>query len=338
MALVAPSGLLALVSVILELTGHPRAAGSPLLLAMAFGALGWVALRRRKVRYAHHPSGAPGWTVWITPEGFRAREASRELRIARRDVRAGYAVPDATERGAHVILEGRRGPRVDVWVPTIEEARSLLEDLGVAPLARPMTFAFFFGLRVTVGADGVVVAWPLLGKRRFVPHDEITDVRWSADEVELVLADGGSYSIMTRASQTASSEQHLALLERLVSARAAYAASVGAEPVAALARGGRPASAWVRDLRAMSEAAGSQYRTTALPAETLWRVALDPAAKEELRIGASLALRAGLDAPGRARLRAAAEAAASPRVRVALTAAADLDDDATLATALTRRS
>jgi hypothetical protein len=68
----------------------------------------------------------------------------------------------------------------------------------------------------------------------------------------------------------------------------------------------------------------------------LWRIALDPAEKPDLRIGASLALRAGLDDEGKSRLRVAAEAAASPRVRVALAAVAEGDDDEILASTLAR--
>ena len=77
----------------------------------------------------------------------------------------------------------------------------------------------------------------------------------------------------------------------------------------------------MKDLRALAETGGSGYRAATVPTETLWSVALDPAAKEELRIGASLALRGALDDDGRERLRVAAEASASPRLRVVLEAA-----------------
>jgi hypothetical protein len=190
---------------------------------------------------------------------------------------------------------------------------------------------------VTVGIDGVLVAWPLLGKRRFIRHDQIDDVRWSHERIALVLKDGSRYEIDTNAKKPAARDAHEALVERLRAAREAYASGGAGEPLALLARGGRSREAWVRELRAMSEAAGAHYRAASLPSETLWRIALDASEKEELRIGATLALRAALDDDGRTKLRVAAEAAASPRVRVALAAAADEPDDDAMAAALARR-
>lgn len=263
------------------------------------------------------------------------RRAARPVRVRRGDLRAGVVVPEG--HGARVYLHRHFGATVEACVASIDEARALLADLRLSAAYRPATYTFFFDMHVTVGADGVLVRWPLLRRRRFLPHSRIDDVRWGHDHVTLVLVDGDGYDIATNPSGKAgaSSEAHAALVERLLDARRAYAESQGGQPVAALARGGRSAAAWVRELRAMS--GGGQYRSAALPADALYRVALDPAEPEEHRIGAGLALRAALDDEGRARLRLAAEASASPRVRVALAAAADDVDDDTMTAAVEGR-
>jgi hypothetical protein len=259
------------------------------------------------------------------------------LRLPSGGSRSVHVVPDAKGAGAGVVFRGRLGVLVHAWFPRIEDARALVAELGASPLERPLTLSFFFGLRVTVGVDGVVVAWPLLRRRRFIPHDAIDDVRWSHRSVRLVLTDGRSYEIMTRSGKRGSGDAHRALVERLLEAREAYRKSTGGASVAALARGRRSLAAWIADLVAIGRPATSGYRAAALPPDVLWRVALDPAETEELRIGATLALRGGLDDEGRARLRVAAEASASPRVRVALAAAAADVDDASLAQRLAAR-
>ncbi len=279
--------------------------------------------RRALLASARHASAElevrKGSLVVLRADGTRER-------VAKEKIASAWIVP-GDRGGARVFIAGRRRRILSAWLPSLEDARELLAELQLGPLDRPVTFSFFFGLRVTVGVDGVLVAWPLLGRRRFIPHDRIDDVRWTNERVALLLKDGSRYEIDTNAKNPAARDADAALVERLRAAREAYAASEGAEPLAVLARGGRSAEAWVRELRATGEQGGSQYRTAALPAETLWRIALDASEEEEVRIGASLALRAALDDEGRTKLRVAANAAASPRVRVALAAAADDDDD-----------
>lgn len=317
-----PPAALALVAAAMVVAA--QSAAGPLVAAFL-----WVLVAHRIA-----PRGATTWAddaptaeLEVSPKqrDLIVHEGTRGYRVRGASIATGHVVPVGL-KAARLVLLGRWGRDVDAWLPSIEDARAILSELGLGPLDRPVTFSFFIGLRVTVGVDGVLVAWPMLGKRRFVPHSRIEDVRWSADHVVLVLTNGHRYEIGTRGG-----DDHGALVERLLAARDAYRKSQGGEPLAALARGGRSASAWVKELRAMAEAAGTQYRTASIPSETLWRIALDPAEKEELRIGAGLALRAGLDDDGKQKLRIAADASASPRVRIAFAAAADEPDDDAIA-------
>lgn len=246
-------------------------------------------------------------------------------------LRSGMVVGQRSSGLARVALRGQWGQRTIVHLGDLAEARSLLGDMKLSARERPAQFAFFFGLRVTVGADGVLMSWPLLRRRRFVPYSKIVALGNEPGKLLFRLADGRSYEIMTTTSGRAIVlEHHAALVERVEDALAAYRARTEEAPLAALERGGRSALGWVKDLRALAETSGAGYRAPTLPSEELWSVALDPAASEDLRIGAGLALRPGLDEAGRARLRAAAEASASPRTRVVLEATADEPDDDSL--------
>jgi hypothetical protein len=302
---------------------------APIVLGLLYAAVASRATRRKAGDEG--PGDAPAVLLEASEKrrDLVIHEGDKGMRIRAESIRSGHVVPSAGGRTARLVLDGRFGRDFEAWIPEIDAARTLLSDLGLGPLDRPMTYAFFFGLRVTVAVDGVLVAWPLLGKRRFVAHAHIDDVRWTGDHVVLLLKNGDRYEIATRGG-----DAHEALVERLLSARDAYRKAEGSEPLAALARGERSVAAWVKELRAMAETAGAQYRSAAVPAETLWRIALDPKEKEELRIGASLALRAALDDDGRTKLRVAADASASPRVRIALAAAAEEDDDDAIAEAI----
>lgn len=258
-----------------------------------------------------------------------ARVSGDRRKMARDRFRCGILVPGANEPGARLLLTGDLGAGIDAWVRDIEQGRALLHDLGLSAGQRPHTFAFFFGLRITVGLDGIVVAWPLLGRRRFVPYGKIREVRSTPEKIVFDLGPGKAYEVATSTAKNGiASDDHRALLERIAEARAAYASADRAESLALLARAGRPTSAWVRELRALSEASGSEYRSASLPTEALVRIAIDPKESEEMRMGAALALRGSRDRAAHDQLRQAAEASASPRVRVALgVASEDLDDD-----------
>lgn len=256
---------------------------------------------------------------------------SRRRVLPLSSLRSGMVVSLRSSGLARVALRGQWGQRTVVHLGDADDARSLLGDMKLSARDRPAKFAFFFGLRVTVGADGVLMAWPLLRKRRFVPYSKIVALSNEPGTLLFRLVDGKRYEIMTNTSGRAIVlEHHAALVERIEDALAAYRARTEEPPLAALERGGRSALGWVKDLRALAETSGAGYRAASLPNDELWSVALDPAASEELRIGAGLALRPWLDEAGRVRLRAAAEASASPRIRVVLEAAADEPDDDSL--------
>ncbi len=308
---------------------------SPVLGAVLalFALVGWSG--RRRIRRAPATSEA---ALVVEGDSLLVVRGGRGVRrIPLAAMRSGRVTPDANGSHARVVVRDRTGAVLDADL-TAREGRALLRDLGLSARERPMTFAFFFGMRVTVGADGILVAWPLLRRRRFVRYADIADVRAVPGVIVLTLRDGGRYEIATatNAKSPSALDEHNALLERIEDAREARRQDEesGASLSLALARGGRSARAWVKDLAAMSEASGTGYRAATLPKETLWRVALDPTEPEELRIGASLTLRADLDEEGRTRLRAAAEASASPRVRVALAGAADALDDEALGDAI----
>lgn len=331
-----------------QLIGRPRLSRAfyvTAVLALACGALACGplgaaivmvgALARLKL-HGHKSRLGNGYRVdaLVTPSAlYLARVGSsidHTRTIARRSLRAGYVLPAGGD--AFVVLRGRFGVAARIRFNHVDAARAFLDDLALSPVGRPMTFAFFFNLRVTVGADGVVIAVPLLRRRRFVAHESIVDIEQTSDRVVLALASGTRYEIHTGGGQ-----QHTALVERLVEATRVNLSAEHAEPIALLRQGGRTPGAWVRELREHGSVAGGAYRAMALPEETLWRVALDPSERPNHRIGAGLALRAKLDDAGRARLRVAAGAAASPRVRIALEAVANENEDELVAAALQRR-
>jgi hypothetical protein len=265
---------------------------------------------------------------------LQGKERCRVLPLS--SVRSGMVLSQRSSALARLALRGRWGQRTIVHLSNVDDARSLLGDMKLSARDRPARFAFFFGLRVTVGADGVLMEWPLLRRRRFVPYSKIVALSHEPGKLLFRLADGKRYEIMTTTSGRAIVlEHHAALVERVEDALAAYRARTEEPPLASLQRGGRSALGWVKDLRALAETSGGGYRAATLPSDELWSVALDPAASEELRIGAGLALRPGLDEAGKARLRAAAAASASPRIRVVLEAAADEPDDDSLSHTIT---
>lgn len=258
-------------------------------------------------------------------------------RIARSKLRSGLVIPSATGN-PRVVVRGRQGIALDAELSSKEDARALLRELELSPLEQSASFDFFFGLRVTVGADGVLLHWPLLGKRRFVALARIASVETERDIVGLRLTDGTRFDILTHSSVSAASlERHHALHERIEDACEAYRARGESAPLHTLLRAGRSPKDWVAALRAMGSSATGGYREVMPPRDVLLRVALDPSAPEEIRIGAGVVLQSELDDRTRIGLRCAAEAAASPRVRVALLASADDADDEELAEAVVGR-
>lgn len=256
-------------------------------------------------------------------------EGGASTEIRREDVRRAYAEPHGA--ASRLVVEtGARTYEIELADPGA--ARAMLRAMRLSALDRPLTFSFFFGLRVTVGADGVLVAWPLLRRARFVAHREIARVEApDRDTVVLVLHGGRRYTIHTRPHPRQQGTEQAALLERLTDAWEAYRAGVSPDALGLLARAGRDALDWVRQLRALGDGRGGGYRGIGLTPDHLFRIAEDPSAPRETRVGAALALRGALDDEGRARLRIAAEASAAPQVRVALAAAVEEPDDEAVA-------
>lgn len=333
LALLAPA-------LVIFLAGHAMEGGTGSGIAAftgvyLFGALALIAVVSVSMRRAARATSTRPPDTTLSVQGSSlvvARDAGgRPRRMARDRFKTGFFAPSAKEQGGRLVLTGDLGTGIDAWVRDKQKARKLLADLQLSGAHRPHTFAFFFGLRVTVGLDGIVVAWPLLRRRRFVPYARIADVRSTNETIVFLLTGGKKYSVATSpAKGGVPSEEHLALLERIDDARSAYLSADRAESLAMLARGGRPTSAWVRELKALSAAAGADYRSASLPTDTLVRIALDPKESEEMRMGAAFALRGSADPAARLQLREAAEASASPRVRIALNVATEeeLDDDA----------
>lgn len=299
-----------------------------------FGALLLLGIVARSVRRASRATAERPPDTTLSVEGGSlviTRDAGgRPRKMARDRFRSGLLVPFGPSVGARLVLTGDLGTGLEAWVRDLDQGRALLRELALSGANRPHSFSFFFGLRITVGLDGIVVAWPLLRRRKFVPYARIRDVRSTNETVVFDLGHGKKYEVATSTARDGvASEMHRALLERIADAREAYAKADRAESLALLARAGRPTSAWVRELKALSETSGAEYRSASLPTEALVRIALDPKESEEMRMGAALALRGSQDPAAHAQLREAAEASASPRVRVALAMASDdLDDDA----------
>jgi hypothetical protein len=85
-----------------------------------------------------------------------------------------------------------------------------------------------------------------------------------------------------------------------------------ADRALALARGGRTAREWVRQIRALSASQGAGYRSAGLSEEQLLQVVRDASASPSLRAGAAVAL-AQVEGDGwKSELRTVAEACANP--------------------------
>lgn len=191
----------------------------------------------------------------------------------------------------------------------------------------PLLLAGMLPTRVSVGIDGVLIRW--LWQKRFVPMRQIASVSPVGErEIMIHLTNGETVTIhatMARSRSLFARQQRDAILARIREAHGHFMVSGSGGPtvdVAALVgRGSRGRGEWLAALRRLRDV--TNYREAVVRDEDLWAVVEDPAAPEDARAGAAIALRAGkgLDADGKARIRVAAEATASPRLRVALDAA-----------------
>jgi hypothetical protein len=200
-----------------------------------------------------------------------------------------------------------------------------VESAAPTVLAIPLAYfvASFVPTRISVGDDGVLVAW--IGKSQFVPYSDIARVEPQGADACLVLTSGDSrFLSIGQKSIPTPGDKRDALIERIEKGRVAYRRWGSARDVEALVeRGARDAESWMRALRGLLDQ--ESYRTVTLDPELLWRVVEDPSARPSARVGAVVALGRWLDRVGRHRLRQAAVASASPRLRVALEVASTPD-------------
>ena len=198
--------------------------------------------------------------------------------------------------------------------------------------------------RIEVGADGIAASWA--GRRAFIPFGE---VGWAhaLDEpqgsstyaaVAIARTDGTTVRLLINDHLEGSARRDL-LLARIQEALAAHGAGPERWDAHALARRDRPASAWIRDLRAVGSGADADHRRAPVPGARLWAVVEDASAEATTRAAAAVALASTASEDGRERIRIAARSTASPELREALARAADIEaeteaDDAALASAL----
>jgi hypothetical protein len=206
---------------------------------------------------------------------------------------------------------------------------------GVAFFGLLLTFGVLamFPSRVTVGADGVEIAW--LGRRRFFRHrDILVASRYEAGlgnsryaGVALALQSGEEVRIPVNQARSGD-ERTAMILERIDEAAAIGKREHLELDASVLARGGREVADWMRALRSLGAGANATMRTAPIEAERLWRVVEDPTSAPLTRAAAAVALTADPAADSRRRLRAVAEATAAPRLRIAIDAAASHDEAA----------
>jgi hypothetical protein len=173
-----------------------------------------------------------------------------------------------------------------------------------------------FSTTLSIGTDGVVVERAL--SLRLIRRADLGEVAARAGGLVIGLRSGRSLTI------PASKDAALAVVERI---RAALRATPGRSTYLAwLDRGGRPAAAWIAELRAQARRTQG-YRDAALAVAELIDVVKDGAAPAEQRIAAAVALSGQEDEESRAALRAAVDTCVDDRLRDALSRAGELPDE-----------
>ncbi len=177
--------------------------------------------------------------------------------------------------------------------------------------------------RVVVGTDGILVEKAF--RRRWIPRASIVDLSEERDGLYAVV-DLGLRARRILIAPGRSGARTAALAARIREVLAARGPSRLAAS-ALLARGERSAAAWREGLRKLSGGARG-YRDGAVSADVLLRVAEDPDAPAEQRIGAAMAIGFGDDAGAKQRLRVAAEGIADARLAAAMERAAEGEAEA----------
>lgn len=187
----------------------------------------------------------------------------------------------------------------------------------------PLGIAFARTYSVVIGAEGIWIRRALGGKGRLVRHRDLLAregrvshmVNLYENDEKLVSLELGNAN---EARSLAASLRHRRELET---------AGGGEALEARLARGERPATAWLEDLREQSDPQAAGYRVAKVAPDQLWAVLENPDAEYSARIGAAVSLRLQTEGEGvRERLRVAASATALPEVRTAAEILAEEDD------------
>ncbi len=198
-------------------------------------------------------------------------------------------------------------------------ALSALGALCIALLLVPM--------RVSLGADGVLVQW--MSRSRWIRWADVEDVRQASktsDVLVLKLRRGEEVRIPAEEAfaltDADASEDLLARMKRAMSeAHTARSHAV----MTALARRDETAAEWVARLRSLLNRETIGYRAAPITAEEVAEALRDRGADEALRIAAAIAY---APAGGAEAVRKEAETVASTRVRVVLDAAVADDEEA----------
>jgi hypothetical protein len=193
--------------------------------------------------------------------------------------------------------------------------------------------------RLELGADGVLIKWAW--RKRFIAHGDIEMVMplergfGSSHLRGLSLTLRSGEQIQVPVTQSRGDDDRVAIIEqRMREARESHKQG-GADAWAMLqSRKERSVSDWITTLRSIGAGANAAHRVAPVAPERLWRIVEDPSARAIARAAAAVALGAGIDDEGRARLKAAADATAAPKLRIALQAAAVSADEEALEEAL----
>jgi hypothetical protein len=186
--------------------------------------------------------------------------------------------------------------------------------LVLVAVAVVATFLLMTRTAASAGLEGVEISM-LIGGRQFFPYDEIADVLFVGKTVHLVLRSGERIAVARNAMLHGSG---LAPLVERIREGAVGQRRNPDSPIAALARGNRNLSGWLRDLRGAATPGMGNYRKSAITSDALWRVLEDPSADAATRAAAAVALGNTTDASRRTRIASVATTVASPRLRVAL--------------------
>ena len=215
--------------------------------------------------------------------------------------------------------------------------------------ARPLAYALWIAATVALGLLGTVLWGPPLvtlgadglgvrsrGRRRFFRYEDIHRIDVVAKGCRIVLMSGEVIDLQTT---DASNEPPLTVYGCVVDARTHTREQLHhMATLALLERGARSFDEWRERLRAVLAPSGGVFRGLAVTPEDLLRVAEDPTASHEQRLGAVMALAPRDNPAALTRVRVVIDACANEALRDALeAAAAGTLDAATTGTGHARR-